>query len=99
MRLFISPPQSNPHSLADRPRHNRKRNFLFRTTRASLQLLSSYDRTWREIDELKYKIDTVKKSTSDNAHVLDDLEHDLRAKYSDLKRTELDIRDLGKVLI
>ncbi len=64
------------------------------------QLLNNYDRAWKDADDLKYKIEIVRKAVSqDWTRAQDDLEKELKHKYDDLRRIEVDIRDLDKALI
>lgn len=63
-------------------------------------LLQKYDRVWKETDDLKYKLDVMKRAQNDDwVRAQADLERDLKTKYDDLRRIELDIRDLDKALI
>jgi len=69
-----------------------------RTARATL--LTKYDRTWKDADDLKYKIDQLEKSASRNTdRALDDLSRDLKETNDELHRLEFQIRDLDKALL
>jgi len=64
------------------------------------QLLKSYDRVWKEADDLKYKLAVLARETSqDTDRAEDDLQRELKNKYDDLHRIEVDIRDLDKAVI
>jgi len=64
------------------------------------QLLSHYDRVWKESDNLKGKIDLLKRDIhQDVGQPLDYLERDLKQKIDELKRIELSVRDLDRSLI
>lgn len=64
------------------------------------QLLTTYDRIWKEADELRYQIDSVRKlHCEDSTRTQQDLERELKLRYDELRKVEYDIRDLDKVMV
>lgn len=66
---------------------------------ARVQLLTQYDRTWKDADDIEYKIDQLEKSTSrDKDKDLDYLSRELKKTYDDLHKMEMQLRDLDHAL-
>lgn len=67
---------------------------------ARATLLTKYDRTWKEADDLEYKIHQLEKiNSSDSDKALNDLSRELNRTNDDLHKLDLEIRDLDKALI
>ncbi len=63
------------------------------------KLVSRYDNTSREVDELEKQIAVLKRSMSNEAkHAEEELEKELSAKSHDLKDLDFQIKDLDQVL-
>jgi len=63
-------------------------------------VLTKYDQTWKNIDNLKYKIEQLEKTKSpDVDRALDDLYSDLKKSTQDLDQLELNLRDLDKAIL
>jgi len=66
---------------------------------ARVELLTQYDRTWKDADDIKYKIDQLEKRVSrDDDKELDYLSSELKKTYDDLHKLELQLRDLDHAL-
>jgi uncharacterized protein YndB with AHSA1/START domain len=63
-------------------------------------LLTRYDSVWREADDLKGKMDVLKRDThQDVGRTLDYLDKDLKQKEGELRNIEVSVRDLDRSLV
>jgi uncharacterized protein YndB with AHSA1/START domain len=61
--------------------------------------LRTYDRVWKEADRIKDQIDILKHTDGDVGRALDELDRELRYKYQDLRKIELNVRDLDRDVV